>query len=203
MTIEQEERLPNAYAVGQRIWLRAPTRADAEGPWHEWLSDEEVGRYLGQWMPNTPERQVAFYEQRVESSGDIILAIIDREDNRHIGITSLSKIDWIHRYAEVALLIGDKKARDEAVFGFEAFALTIRIAFQRLNLDNIKGGYIEGQSRSEAFLKALRFREAGRMKELYKIDGRPCDQVLVQLSRADWAKRNGLASNSGSSPETK
>lgn len=180
----------NIFCQGKRVYLRAPTRADAEGAWHSWMNDEDTAKYLNQWRPNTVERQLEFFETRVKASGDLILAVVDMETDRHIGITSISKIDWVHRFADLAIVIGDPKARETGILGFEAFALTVRTAFLRLNLENVKGGYIAGQAHSESILKAMRFREVGRIKNLFTIDGVKQDQVLVQLSRSDWMSRN-------------
>lgn len=180
----------NPYAMGLRVWLRALVEEDAEGPWHTWFSDEDVTKYLNYWRPNTIERQRAFFRERVVSSGDLVLAVIDKATNHHIGIVSLSRIDWVHRFADIALVIGDKQARQKAVLGLEAFTLMLRVGFLRLNLENLKGGYADGQDHSRQILQALRFQEVGRYKDLFCIDGVSCDHVVVQLSRADWLTRN-------------
>ncbi len=182
--------LTNAYAIGERVFLRALTEEDSEGPWHTWFSDEEIMRYVGYWKPNSVERQKAFFRSRVEESGDLILAVIHKSDGRHIGVVSLSAINWVHRFADIALIVGDKFAQAEAVLGFEAFSMMLRIGFLRLNLENIKGGYVAGQDQSAQILSALRFREVGRVIGLFTINGRKCDHVLVQLSREDWIRRN-------------
>lgn len=180
------------YASGQRVYLRALTLEDTEGPWHDWFNDEEVARYTNHWQTNTVKQQKSFFETRVENSGDLVLAVVACDGDRHIGVTSLSGIDWVHRFASVALIIGDREARKEAVLGLEAFTLILKAGFLRLNLENLKGGYVEGQKHSEHILKTMRFREVGRMKGLYFIDGQRQDQVLVQLSRDEWLKRNPI-----------
>jgi [ribosomal protein S5]-alanine N-acetyltransferase len=179
-----------AYATGQRVVLRALTAADAVGPWHSWFNDEEITRYLNQWRPNSVERQEEFFHNRVEKSGDLILAVDEKESGRHIGVVSISKIDWVNRFGDIALVIGDKQAQKEATLGFEAFTLMVRVGFLRLNLENLRGGYIAGQEHSEKILRALRFHEVGRFKDLFYIEGVPHDQVLVQLSRKEWLVRN-------------
>ncbi len=180
----------NSYVVGERVWLRALTEADAEGPWHTWFSDDETTKYLNYWRPNTIESQRSFFHTRVESSGDLILAVIQKSSGRHIGIVSLSKIDWIHRFADISLVIGDKEARQQAVLGFEALTLMMKIGFLKLNLENLKGGFIDGQDHSRQMLQALRFKKVGRVRELFCIDGIRRDHVLVQLQRTDWLARN-------------
>ncbi len=180
----------NAYAIGERVFLRALTEEDAEGPWHTWFSDENVMRYVGYWRPNSIAKQKAFFRSRVEESGDLILAVIHKSTGRHIGVVSLSAINWVHRFADIAIIIGDKFAQSEAVLGFEAFSMMLKIGFLRLNLENIKGGYVAGQEHSSQILAALRFREIGRVTGLFSINGEKCDHVLVQLSREDWMRRN-------------
>lgn len=187
-----DNRAKNVFIVGERVWLRLPTEADAVGDWYDWFNDEKVSRFTGWWTPNTPENQIEFVRNRVNNSDDIVLAVIEAETDKHIGVVSLSKINWVHRFADIALIVGDRDARKKAILGLEAFTLMLRYAFLKLNLLNVKGGYISGQEHSEYILKALKFSEAGRVTDLYRIDGVLYDQVLVQLSQADWLERNGV-----------
>jgi len=185
-----DSRPNNAYIVGERVWLRLPTEEDAVGDWYDWFNDEEVSRYTDWRKPNTPENQVEFVRSRVNNGDGIVLAVIESETDKHIGIVSLSKINWLHRFGDIALIVGDPVARQKAVLGLEAFTLMLRFAFLKLNLLNVKGGYVSGQKHSESILKALRFSEAGRVEDLFCIDGEMCDHVLVQLKQADWLARN-------------
>ena len=103
---------------------------------------------------------------------------------------SLSKISWLHRIADVALVIGDREARKKAVFGFEALSLIIRHAFLKLNLENLRGGFVSGQEASKWMLRALKFAEIGRYENVYKIDNVDFDHVLVQLKASEWRERD-------------
>ena len=69
----------NAYASGDLVYLRHPTLDDVEGPWHEWLSDEELTRWLGErHFPNSKEKQLEFFRSTTSSTvpNRIVLSII-------------------------------------------------------------------------------------------------------------------------------
>ena len=53
---------------------------------------------------------------------------------------SLSNINWMHRYATIGILIGEKNY-NKGIYATEAYALILKIAFLRLNLLNVKATY--------------------------------------------------------------
>ncbi len=182
----------NPYAIGEKIYLRALRQEDVAGPWHEWFSDEEITKHLGgREFPNTMEKQQAFYEAAVNSCTDVVLAVVDKATDKHIGVVSLRKIDWVHRHADIAVVIGNKEFWKSGTSGLEAYTLAIKTAFQRLNLENLIGGYLAGYKSVEKLMELLQFREVGRYKGLCAIDGKREDVVVVQLCRDDWLKRSG------------
>lgn len=181
----------NPYIVGKHIYLRPPVEKDAEGPWHEWFSDEDVTRYLeARIFPNTVEEQIAFLRSVTGTPSEVVLAIIDKQNDRHIGVAALRGINWVHSFGDIAVVLGDKSYWQKAVYGLEAHTLLLRAAFLRLNLENIRASYMERNERARDLLALLRFREAGRYHNLYSIGGERCDGVLMQLSRKEWLARN-------------
>lgn len=181
----------NPYAVGKRVYLRHPTEEDVQGRWHEWLSDEKTTRWLGaRTWPNSREAQQEFYEATKRSRERLVLSIVDIETDQHVGVCSLSGIDWIHRYADLAVVIGEPTFRSGPCVA-DVMALLLKIAFLRLNLRIVKGGYMSSNLATEAILKVFRFEEVGRYKALYWSDGAHVDSVLVMLDRETWMRRNG------------
>jgi len=180
----------NPYMVGQHVYLRAPTQADVDGRWHEWFSDWEVTKYLiDHAFPNTREKQSAFLKSR-SGSNSLVLSVIDLADETHIGVVSLNHINWVHRFADIAMVIGEKEYWSKGPFGLEAFALGLRIAFDRLNLRNLKGSYLSSNEQSRNILRLLRFEEVGQFRSFCDIDHQSNDLVLVQLSQDNWRARN-------------
>lgn len=182
---------PNAYLIGKNLWLRALSPEDARGGWHQWLSDEEVRRWIPRWDPNTIEKQIEFLESSDKDPNALILGAFTQNGSKHIGIGSLRAINWVHGFADMAIIIGDKETRDNHAYGLELSALMVKAAFMTLNLRNIRGGYLASNERSQVILKALGFRDIGSFKKMFKIDNEFDDHVLVQLDRDSWLERNG------------
>jgi [ribosomal protein S5]-alanine N-acetyltransferase len=185
----------NAYAAGALVYLRHPTRADAEGPWHEWLSDEETTRWLSQrYWPNSVERQVEFYESTRRGEDRLVLSIVDVGTEKHIGVCNLSSISWVHRYCDLAIVIGDKAFR-KGPHMLEAVSLMLNTAFLRLNMRIVKSSFAASNDASKTIHDVFRFKEVGRLEGLLWDRGRYVDNVIAMLRREDWMRRNGIASN--------
>ena len=66
--------MKNPYAIGKKIYLRAPESEDIDSDWYTWLSDPETTKYLGDRnFPNTKEKQQLFLEQIKNSNTRIVL----------------------------------------------------------------------------------------------------------------------------------
>jgi RimJ/RimL family protein N-acetyltransferase len=178
----------NSYITGNTLYLRHPTRNDALGSWHEWLSDEETTRWLNmRHWPNSIEKQIKFFESLEADAGRLVLSIVDIESDKHIGVCSLSHINWVHRYCEIAIIIGDKSFR-KGSHNLEAMNLLLRVAFRRLNMRNVKSAYALSNESSCVMHKVLRFKEVGRVPSLYWDRGNYVDEVISVLSFSDWKR---------------
>ena len=46
----------NPYEIGNKIYLRTPTKSDLSGNWYQWFSDPETTEFLiDRWWPNSEE----------------------------------------------------------------------------------------------------------------------------------------------------
>jgi len=180
----------NPYMVGKQIYLRHPTEEDVNGKWHEWFSDEEITRYMPErYWPNSKEKQYEFYKTISSSRERLLLSIIDIKTDKHIGVCNLNFINFVHGVCEIALAIGEKEFR-KGSYGFECFTLLLKIAFLRLNLRIIKSNYIESNEYTKNIQKVLRFKEIGKIKDWFWINGKYEDLIIEVLHRDEWLKRN-------------
>lgn len=181
----------NPYAIGKKIYLRAPVVEDVTGNWYQWLSDPEITAFLAErWWPNTIESQRIFFDSIKDSKDRLVLAVCDVKTDRHIGVCSLSSISWVHRNADVALIIGDKNYRNGA-YAIETYSLLLQIAFNRLNLLNLRSTHMSSNPYTPLLERMFGFTEAGRLSRFLFSKGEYVDLVITQLNRQDWAKRNG------------
>jgi RimJ/RimL family protein N-acetyltransferase len=180
----------NPYISGRQVYLRHPTLQDVEGPWHEWLSDEETTRWLGErYWPNSVEKQKTFYDSWLNSYHRMVLSIIDVASDKHIGVCNLSNINWVSRHCDIAIIIGDRDFRHGPHL-IEAMSLLLRIAFMRLNMRNIKSSFVSTNEGSQAIHNVFRFREVGRLPGFSWDRGRYVDCVISMLTADEWFKRN-------------
>ena len=182
----------NPYIVGKQIYLRHPSEEDVAGKWHEWFSDEEVTKYIGdRYWPNSVEAQRDFYRSCLNSRSRLLLSVVDIKTEKHIGVCSVSNISWLHRYGDLSFVIGEGEYR-KGTYGFEAASLLTNVSFQRLNFRTLRGGHVVSNEASAMVLKMLGFETVGTYKELFWADGKYNDYVLCMLRRESWLKRNRL-----------
>ena len=183
----------NPYLVGKHVYLRHPTEEDALGKWHEWYSDEETTKYLvDQWWPNSIENQMNLYRSLTDewSSGNrtkLVLSVVTKKDDIHIGIVGLSTINWVHRYADLIIIIGDKKYR-RIPYTLEAHELMHVVSFIRLNLLNVKSYYAASNKGAIAVQKLFKYKKVGVYEKLYTIDGEQVDLIAGMLNRDDYLR---------------
>jgi len=181
----------NPYIEGKQIYLRHPTEEDVESKWHEWFSDEDTtANLVDRYWPNSQESQRRFYQSLFSGRNHLlVLSIVDKETDTHIGVCSLGGINWVHRYSNFAVVLGEKQFR-KGSYAFESISLLMRTAFVRFNLRVVKGAYVEVNEFTKQLMKVARFREVGVYEKLIHVNGKYHDLVMVMLDRDTWLARN-------------
>ena len=180
----------NPYAIGKKIYLRAPTLQDAEGSWYEWFSDPETTKYLvDRYLPNSKEKQIAFFESLGNSTERVVLSICKIDNDEHIGVCGLSAINWFHKNADYTYVIG-KKDPDSSTIIMEVVSLLLDISFRRLNLANLRSAHAGSNPVTPLIDKMFGFKVIGKLDEYIICDGKRDDLVISQLSKKDWMLRN-------------
>ena len=175
-----------AFIKGVQIYLREVQISDVNVNYYGWINDPEVTRYLEvRNIPQSPEN-IKKYVQAMDGNADeIFLAICLREDGHHVGNIKLGPINWLHRFAEVSLVIGEKQFWGKGI-GTEAVRLVSHFAFDVLNLHKLKSGcYEENIGSTKAFLKAG-FVQEGILKSQWYLNGRHRNEIVLGLCREDF-----------------
>lgn len=174
--------------MGSKIYLRPASVKDAKGDWYKWLNDREVSRFLiDRFWPNTKEKQLDFVKNSLRSNNDrLIFSICLKKNDKHIGQCSLSSINWVHRYADIAILIGEKRFR-KSLISLEAYRLLLEIAFDRFNLNNIKSAMVNPGV--EKIHQLLGFKLVGTYKDFLLIDNKKCSIKLYSMNKLTWNKK--------------
>ncbi|OGU62888.1 MAG: hypothetical protein A2V66_14835 [Ignavibacteria bacterium RBG_13_36_8] len=175
----------DAFIIGEKIYLRGPEKKDLEGNWWRWFNNQEATEFTSHGIfPNTYERQVQFIEEMMKSRNDIVMCMIDKETDEHIGVIGLHSIDWINRNAEISLMV-DRFKQKRGV-GLEAMTLMIDHGFRRLHLHKIYAGQDVGLEKWRKTLEIIGFKVEGFKKEHFFRDGAYRDVVMIAVFAKDF-----------------
>jgi len=179
------------FIVGVQIYLRPLEREDLNERYLGWLNDPEVNRYLESGIfPYTKDKLEEFYEQATKSPDQVILAIIDKETDQHIGNVKLGPINWVHRKATLGILIGDKQFWGRGI-GTEATWLMVGYGFTRLNLNRIELGVCAEHEAAVRCYEAVGLRVEGRFRESLFHEGQYKDGLWMGLLRSEYGNLEG------------
>ncbi|PWS28172.1 N-acetyltransferase [Pedobacter yonginense] len=160
------------FIDSEQIYLRELRESDLSGPWYTWLNDVDVTTFQNKGIfPNSIEKQTQYYNSLINNPNEVVLAIIEKESGKHIGCTGLHNINWVHRSAELGIVIGDRNAWGKK-FGKQAWKLICDYGFQTLNLHRIYAIVVEGNIASAKSAEAAGFKLDGLMRHLLYKNGK-------------------------------
>jgi [ribosomal protein S5]-alanine N-acetyltransferase len=172
------------FIEGTRVFLRDVRLTDVTDRYYQWINDSEVNQYLEtRFRPITMDGLRDFVAARLVDRDSVFLAIMVKDGERHIGNIKLGPINWVHRFADVALMIGDKECWGQG-YATEAIGLVTEYALARLNLHKLTAScYASNQGSAKAFIKAGWEQECVRKRQFYS-NGRYEDCIHL----AAWQK---------------
>jgi len=172
----------------ERIYLRPLFIEDTKGHYIDWLNDEEVCKQNGHhFYPYTITKGETYVASLDHDQSKLVLAIIDKESNRHIGNVSLQNINYISRTAEFAIIIGEKDCWGKG-YAFEAAKVVIEHGFKSLNLNRIACGTFSSNIAMQKLAIKLGFEQEGVRKEAFYKDGVYLDIFEYGLLRTKFMK---------------
>ena len=179
------------FLEGERLYLREVRPSDVSESYYRWMNDPEVTRHLeSRFYPNSLEALREYVAGKTGDRDNVFLAIVLKEGDRHIGNIKLGPINWIHRFADVGLLLGEKDCWGKG-YATEAIRLVVDYAFSKLNLHKLTAGcYDLNQGSIKAFQKAG-FVVEGVRKQHYFCDAAYIDAVLLGMLRPEGDQNNG------------
>jgi RimJ/RimL family protein N-acetyltransferase len=184
------------YLTGKRVSLRPIRKSDLPAL-VEWANDPEVTMFMNiGTFPNTVE---AFEYELDLLTGDktgallqlpnypknLIFAICRNDNNQYIGNVGIFGLNWIHRVAELRVLIGRKDEWGKGIAS-EAYSLAAGYAFSRLNMRRLWAGAREDNVGSIRALEKIGFVREGAWRKHVVRDERAYDTVLVGMLREEF-----------------
>ena len=168
------------YLIGDKVKLVKFTEQYMTPQYVGWLNNPEVNRYL-----NTGRFPISRQELILPSGEkNLMFAIMssvgsdsadklwqDTGYNHYIGTCSLHDIDWIVRKGEVGYMIGEKTHWGAGI-ATELVGLLVDYAFNKLNLNKLTAGVVDGNDGSIAVLKKNGFEQFTVLEQDFFLDGK-------------------------------
>ncbi|BAY26009.1 acetyltransferase [Calothrix sp. NIES-2100] len=178
--------MKHQFLVGERIYLRALEQYDLQGEYLQWLNDQDITKWMQQGIfPSTYNSLENYFESIQNSKTDIVLAIILKEQERHIGNIGLHAIHAIFRSAEIGILLGAKDIWGQGI-ATEAINLLVSHAFLRLNLNRLYAGSVEKNLGCIRAFEKAGFIQEGISRQSYYCEGQYLDCVNLSLLRLEY-----------------
>ena len=175
-----------SFLRGERIDLRPLVEADADGPYVSWFNDADTCRGNSHHVRPYSAADARAYIARVAAAPDqLVLAIVRREDGRHIGNIALQAINPVYRTAELSFMVGERDAWGQG-YASEAARLLCDHGFRALNLHRVACGTFAGNGGMRRVAERLGMREEGVRRQAAFKDGAYVDVVEYGVLRAEY-----------------
>ena len=168
---------------GGPVLLRPVTPEDA-ALYARWMHDPFVTRnYGGGDVDFTEEMARGFFNGR---QGKPSFLILRGEDGLPAGFCELSRVDRAARSATLGIFIGEAACRGRGL-GRAALDALLGYAFGPLGLHSVWLDTWAGNTAALALYRGAGFREIGRRRQAWPLDGRLYDLIYMDLLAAEYA----------------
>jgi ribosomal-protein-alanine N-acetyltransferase len=142
-------------AQGEGIYLRKIDVSDVNREYLSWMLDPQVNQYLESRFEKWTIGKLKRYVLNINKDpNNIFLAIILKDDHRHIGNIKIGSINRLHKRAELGIVIGAKDFWGKGI-ATEAIKLAVNYSFRKIKLNRLSAGAYEHNLGSiKAFQKA-------------------------------------------------
>jgi diamine N-acetyltransferase len=175
---------------GEQVRLRAMEK-DHIPYFVQWLNDPEVRQNISLVNPLSLTEEEEWYAEVLKSPPwERPLSIEIQPDPKKeswvlVGNCGFMKINWLNRYGEIGIQIGEKKYWDRG-FGTRAVKLLVGHGFQTLNLHRVWLRVYETNSRAIRAYEKAGFTHEGRFREAQFQNGSYQDVLIMGLLSTEW-----------------
>lgn len=162
---------------GKRIRLRPFEEADASR-YLAWVNQEQTASLLTRALPVSTLEHQKWYESLMARSDAVVFSAEVKSSGLYVGNVWLWGIHWVHRHAELRILIGEPKAQGQG-YGTEACKLLLDYAFTKLGLRKVFLYVVELNPRARRAFEKAGFTVEGELKDEFFVDGQFRDALRM------------------------
>lgn len=169
---------------GKTIYLRSMEREDME-MYREMINDEGISKMVVGWsFPVSREEQISWFEHNF-SGPNKRFTICLLEDDRPVGLVTLSDIDMVNRSAFHGIKLHPSCPKRKGI-GTDAVMTLMEYAFNQLNLHRLNGSWLSyNEASRDLYLKCGWQVEGIQRKAVFR-DGEYYDLITSGILKSDY-----------------
>ena len=158
--------------------------------WYRWFNRSEVTKYLSQGThPNTIELQREYCNSIIYDKTRIVLLIRTKDQEKVVGVVSLSSIDHIQKQCDFAMVIGDRTSKNGSMFyGMEAKARLTQHAFDTVGVERINSGQVDKLDRWQKWQILFGYQIEGILRNQFIKGNMSYDAYISSCLEEDYRK---------------
>ena len=148
--------------------------------WYKWFNKSEITKYLIHGVyPNTIDLQREYCRSIINDKTKIVLLIRPKDQEKIIGVVSLSSINYSQKQCDFAMVIGDRVSGKGSLFyGMEAKAMMTQYAFDMVGVERINSGQVNELDRWQKWQILFGYQIEGILRNKF-VKGRNSYNVYV------------------------
>lgn len=157
--------------------------------YRDWINDLEVSQFITHFGNIlTQEAEEDWYRAQAESD-EPTFTIHHLPDDKPIGNCGIHNIDRCNDHGEMGILLGEKEYWDRGL-GTEAVRLITDFGFAAVGLHGISLSVKSFNKRARRVYEKVGYQVAGKVRDLYKIDGSYYDEIIMDILREEFYEKN-------------
>jgi RimJ/RimL family protein N-acetyltransferase len=173
--------MKNFYLSGKKISLKKLSAEASSKDYLSWMYDYNVIKFTETRLEPKTQSDIINFIEKGNDFRNITFGIFHIENNIHIGNIKLGNINWVHRFADIGLIIGDTKYWGQGI-ATEAISLIINFSFNFLNLHKLYAGAYHVNTNSIKAFKKNGFSISHIEKKKYFYEGNFVDSVVLEIT---------------------
>lgn len=176
---------------GEKIYLEAIERDDLL-QLKEWRNLPEIKMNCREYREINTSMQEIWYESRVlNDPSTIMFSIKNIESQELLGSCGLCYINWVHRHAEIYLIIGwNGSYIDDCGYAQESSKLLLDYGFNELGLNKIWVEVFDFDNKKKRFFTEAGFKIDGTLRDHHYFEGLWYNSIIFSLLSKEWVSNS-------------
>lgn len=170
--------------IGKKIYLRAMEPEDME-MYRDMINDEEVSRMVVGWSFLVSKKEQMDWYNRVVGDFNKRFTICMKENNKPVGMVTLTNIDFVNRSAFHGIKLHTSCPKRKGI-GTDSVMTLMEYAFNQLNLNRLDSEWFLYNTASKRLYEKCGWHEEGIKKQAVYRDGQYHDLAISGILKDEY-----------------